>query len=156
MMGGTVPARARGVSVPGARHSGHNGEGHKGIRGARNGLTAFRGADSIKQIFGSGMALRVGYVQGAGELRFQDCRQAFNHTAPGLGCEFLAGKLRLERGLAVWRKQGARPSGAVRRAAPSGALCGAAATRAATSQEACGVFRHRLALRLGVARLTGR
>jgi hypothetical protein len=50
------------------------------------------------------MALRVGYVQGARELRFQDFRQAFNHAAAGLGGKFLAGNLRLRRGLVLWRE----------------------------------------------------
>jgi hypothetical protein len=50
------------------------------------------------------MALRVGYVQGARELRFQDFRQAFNHAAAGLGGEFAPGKLSLWRGLAVRRE----------------------------------------------------
>ena len=65
-----------------------------------------------------------------------------NHAAPGLGGEFFAGALGLGRGLAVWRESDARPSGAVRRAAPPGALCGAAVTGAATRIEACGVSRH--------------
>jgi hypothetical protein len=67
-------------------------------------LAAFGRHDPIKQVFGGGMALRVQRVQGARELRFQDFRQAFNHAATGLGGEFLAGNLRLRRGLVLWRE----------------------------------------------------
>jgi hypothetical protein len=67
-------------------------------------LAAFRRAYPIKQVFGGGMALRMGYVQGARELCFQDFRQAFDHAAAGLGGKFAPCKLSLWRGLAVWRE----------------------------------------------------
>jgi hypothetical protein len=73
-LGGFTPTapRAR-ASFPGrlrARFDDHalnSGNRRSGI--ARNGLAGFRRAYPIKQVFGGGMALRVGYVQGARELR---------------------------------------------------------------------------------------
>jgi hypothetical protein len=50
------------------------------------------------------VALRMGYVQGARELCFQDFRQAFDHAAAGLGGKFAPCKLSLWRGLAVLRE----------------------------------------------------
>jgi hypothetical protein len=108
----TAP-RARATSTTGAvgsapflgRHF-HRGGDNKPERAciAHYGLAPFGRAYPIKQVFRGGMALRVGDVQGARELRFQDFRQAFDHAAAGLGGKFAPGKLSLWRGLAVLRE----------------------------------------------------